>query len=74
MHALWALQKMKLEHLVPDLKHLLEQDFTWWEDYYPPGLELLPIELRDTVENNLKLNLKKMRDFGNLTNINLFSD
>lgn len=74
MHALWAIKKMNLEHLVPDLKPLLEQDFPWWEDYYPPGLELLPIDLRETVEGNLKLNLKKMKDTTKLTSIDLFSN
>ena len=72
MHALWAIKKMNLEHLVPDLKTQLQQDFSWWEDYYPPGLELLPIELRETVENKLKLILQKMNDCSKLTDINLF--
>ena len=72
MHALWAIKKMNLDHLVPDLKSHLQQDFSWWEDYYPPGLELLPIELRETVENKLKLILQKMNDCSKLTDINLF--
>jgi hypothetical protein len=63
---------MNLEHLVPDLEHLLQQDFSWWEGYYTPGLELLPVDLRNTVEDNLKLNLEVMRDHGQLTSINLF--
>jgi hypothetical protein len=72
MHALWAIKQMNLEHLVPDLEHLLQHDFSWWEDYYAPGLELLPVDLRNTVEDNLKLNLEVMRDHGQLTSINLF--
>ena len=39
---------------------------------YIPGLELLPVDLRNTVEDNLKLNLEVMRDHSQLTSINLF--
>ena len=74
MHSLWAIKGMNLEHLVPDLKPLLEQDFSWWENYYTPGLELLPIELREIIEDNLKLNLEIMRDHSKLTNVNLFPE
>ena len=74
MHALWAIKIMNIEHLVPDLKTQLEQDFSWWEDYYSPGLELLPIDLREFIEGNLKLNLEIMRDRSKLTNINLFPE
>ena len=74
MHSLWAIKGMNLEHLVPDLKPLLHQDFSWWENYYTPGLELLPIELREVIEGNLKLNLEIMRDHSKLTNINLFPE
>ena len=74
MHSLWAIKGMNLEHLVPDLKPLLEQDFSWWENYYSPGLELLPIDLRDIIEDNLKLNLEIMKDHSKLTNVNLFPE
>jgi hypothetical protein len=74
MHALWAIKIMNIEHLVPDLKTQLEQDFSWWEDYYSPGLELLPNDLREFIEGNLKLNLEIMRDRSKLTNINLFPE
>ena len=58
MHALWAIKKMKLEHLVPDLEIQLQQDFSWWENYYAPGLEILPPDLREIIQNNLELNLE----------------
>ena len=74
MHALWAIKNMNLEHLVPDLKHLLQQDITWWENYYPPGLEILPPDLREDIERNLNLSLEVMADYSSLTSINLFPE
>jgi hypothetical protein len=65
---------MNLEHLVPDLKHLLQQDITWWENYYPPGLEILPPDLREDIERNLNLSLEVMSDYSSLTSINLFPE
>ena len=73
MHALWAIKKMNLEHLVPDLKPLLEQDFSWWEDYYPPGLELLPIDLRETIGERLSEYLELIDDHSKLTNVSIFT-
>ena len=72
MHALWAIKKMNLEHLVPDLKSQLQQDFSWWEDYYPPGLEILPIDLTQTIETRLIENLEVMDSQNLLEEINLF--
>jgi hypothetical protein len=74
MHALWAIKNMNLEHLVPDLKHLLHQDFSWWEDYYAPGIDMLPPDLRENIERNLKLNLEVMTDDSCLISINLFPE
>ena len=74
MHALWAIKSMGLENLVPDLKPLLQQDFSWWENYYAPGLELLPIDLRETIEKNLIKNLDVMDNTSRLARINLFSE
>lgn len=72
MHALWAIKKMNLEHLVPDLKSQLQQDFSWWENYYPPGLEILPIDLKQTIERRLIENLKIMDNQNILQEVNLF--
>lgn len=49
-HALWAIQSMDLEHLVPDLAHLLAEDLSWWEEAYRPGLDLIPFPWREEVE------------------------
>ncbi|MAH90918.1 MAG: hypothetical protein CMA11_04035 [Euryarchaeota archaeon] len=74
MHALWAIKKMHLEHLVPDLEIQLQQDFSWWEDYYAPGLEILPPDLREIIQNNLELYLQQLEDSSHLTSIDLFSE
>ena len=72
MHALWAIKKMNLQHLVPDLKGLFEMDFSWWEDYYTPGLEILPIDLRQTIGKRLNENLEVMNDHNKLAEVDLF--
>ena len=74
MHALWAIKKMKLEHLVPDLEIQLQQDFSWWENYYAPGLEILPPDLREIIQNNLELYLQLLEDSSHLTSIDLFPE
>ena len=74
MHALWAIKKMNLEHLVPDLKSQLQQDFSWWEDYYAPGLEILPSELRKIIQNNLEFYLQVLEDTSPLVTMNLFPE
>ena len=60
MQALWALQNMKLEHLVPDLEPLLESDLGWWQKYYSPGFDLLPDYLRNYVHDRIVEELEPM--------------
>jgi hypothetical protein len=72
MQALWALQNMKLEHLVPDLEPLLEQNLGWWEKYYPPGFDLLPEYLRQRVKDKIDEELEPMCVPYDLENVNLF--
>ena len=74
MHALWAIKKMSLEYLVPDLKSQLQQDLSWWENYYSPGLEILPSDLREIIQNNLELYLQPLKDSSRLTAIDLFPE
>ena len=74
MHSLWAIKSMNLEHLVPDLQPFLEQDFSWWENYYAPGLELLPLDLRDSIEENLKLKLEVLDNHAKLTDVDIFPE
>lgn len=52
-HALWALKQLNQEHQVPDLKHLLEKDYSWWTAYYPPALEILPNEWKDGISKKI---------------------
>jgi hypothetical protein len=60
MHALWAIKKMNLEHLVPDLEHLLVDDLGWWEKYYSPGFELIPKYLRQYIRDRCVEELEPM--------------
>ena len=72
MHALWALQSMKLEHLVPDLEHLFKNDFDWWEKYYSPGFDLLPEYLREHVRDRIVEELEPMALPYQLEDVDLF--
>jgi hypothetical protein len=72
MQALWALQNMKLEHLVPDLEPLLESDLGWWQKYYPPGFDLLPDYLRNYVHDRIVEELEPMPLPYQLEDVDLF--
>ena len=74
MHAVWAAKVMNIQHLLPDLESILDSDLSWWEQYYPPGLDLIPIELREHVENKLKQYLEPMDAPYVMETINLFSE
>ena len=60
MHALWAIKNMQLEELVPDLNHLLNDNLDWWEEYYSPGINLLPLDLKQHINQRLDEELKVM--------------
>lgn len=74
MHAIWATKVMNLQHLIPDYEIILDSDLSWWEQYYPPGLELIPNELREHVENKLKNYLDPMDNPYMMETINLFPE
>ena len=74
MHAVWAAKVMNIQHLLPDLESILDSDLSWWEQYYPPGLELIPSELREHVESKLKQYLEPMDAPYVMETINLFPE
>ena len=73
-HALWAIKEMNLEHLVSDLSHLLDADYSWWLGYYPPGFQLLPSSLRNEIETNVKRYLTQMPEPFSLESIDHFNE
>ena len=73
-HALWALQKMNLEHEVPDLKHLLDEDYSWWEGIYQPALEILPKDYKMEISENIHTFLLPMESPFKLEQINHFNE
>ena len=73
-HALWALQKMNLEHEVPDLKHLLDEDLTWWEDFYPPALDILPEYYQRRISEEISQYLEFMDSPLKLEQVNHFNE
>ena len=71
-HALWAVQILGVEDIVPDLSEHLEKDLSWWEKAYPKGLELIPQNHRDFVEHKTNEYLQWMDDVTILERTNLF--
>ena len=59
-HALWALQHYGREDMLPDLPHLFEMNYAWWEGYYPPGFVLLPQPLREHIQPQIEQLLEPM--------------
>jgi hypothetical protein len=59
-HAIWALQLYGREDMLPDLQHLFEMNYAWWEGYYPPGFSLLPLDLREHIRPQIERLLEPM--------------
>jgi len=72
MHALWAIKKMNVGHLVPDLEHLLAMDFSWWEDVYIEGFKILPEDLSGHIKKEIFAILKPIENPSVLENADLF--
>jgi hypothetical protein len=51
-HALWAVKNQHLDHLAPRLRAHLNQDFSWWDKGYLPGLNLINPALRTIIKEN----------------------
>jgi hypothetical protein len=75
MHVLWAVNKMNLtNHLPLRLKPLLQQNFSWWEELYPPSIELIPIEWREHIWKKLTDFLELMQEPYALEHLNLYDE
>ena len=73
-HALWALQQLKLEAEVPDLKQHFQQDFSWWTSYYPPAKEILPERWKEEIWQNITNQLSPMEKPYPVESINYFDE
>ena len=71
-HALWAVQILGVEDIAPDLSEHLQKDLSWWEKAYPKGLELIPQNQREFVEQKTNEYLQWMDDVTILERTNLF--
>ena len=71
-HAFWAIQILGAEDVVPDLSEHLQKDLSWWEKAYPKGLELIPPNQREFVEEKTNEYLQWMDDATILEQTNLF--
>ena len=70
-HALWAIQKQKLESKVPHLAKFLSEPLDWWEDYYPPGLSLISEGMRLDVEIETRKYLQPMANLITLESVDI---
>ena len=61
-HVLWALQTMGLEEKTPHLSELLDKDYSWWVGFYPPALELLQPDHRESISISIKQILDPMEE------------
>lgn len=73
-HALWALQTMDLQDEVLDLSHLLQDDLSWWEGIYLPGLEILPDPYRGEITEKIYQFLEPMERPYKLEKVNHFNE
>ena len=73
-HALWAIQRMGLEYVVPHLSKELIQPLDWWEKAYAPGLDLIQRPWRTTIQENTEKFIPYMENPELLHEVNLFSD
>ena len=71
-HALWAIQVQKLEQRVPHLASQLRNPLTWWEGYYPPGLDLIGQRWRAEIETNTKKFLQPMVSSAQLEKVDIY--
>ena len=74
LHAVWALQTLKLEDEVPDLAHLLQKDYSWWTQVYSPGFDLIPMPWRSHIERSIRSKLSVMPEFSAIHDVNLFDE
>ena len=70
-HALWALKTQGLEDLAPHLKPHIGDDLTWWEQAYPPGVEIIPESLKKHIVAQTEIYLQWMEKPYLLETINL---
>lgn len=73
-HALWALQQYGREDMLPDLQHLFEIDYSWWEGYYSPGFKLLPLPIRKHIQPQIERLLEPMPEPFVLETLNHFNE
>ena len=71
-HALWAIQTLNLEHLVPHLSDELKWSLDWWEEAYRPGLDLIQQPWRNVVQERTEKWLPYMQNEKMLQCVNLF--
>lgn len=70
-HVLWALKKQNLEDIAPHLAPHIDDDFLWWEQAYPKGLELFEPNLRSQIKENTEKYLRWMKEPYSLEKVDL---
>jgi len=73
-HALWAIQHMKIEECVPMLNDLLNEDFSWWTNYYTPGFSIIQDTYRLYIIEMVKKYLSPMPEPYQLEQVNHYGE
>ena len=62
----------KLEQRAPHLASQLRNPLTWWEGYYPSGLDLIGEHWRAEIESNTKKFLQPMVSSAQLEKVDIY--
>ena len=73
-HALWAIQKMGLEFMVPHLSEELIEPLDWWEKAYQPGLDLINGPWKSTIQKRTEEWIDYMDNHDLLHQVDLFPE
>jgi len=71
-HALWRIKELNRWDLIPDLIEFQNLDLSWWMEFHPDALDLLPHWIRKPIENKIRNYFSPMDENSALFGWNLF--
>ena len=71
-HALWRINELNRWDLIPDLVHFQNLDLSWWMEFHPDALNLLPDWIRAPIKNEIENYFHPMNSDSALFGWNLF--
>ena len=73
-HAIWALKTQRLEGLAPQYKTILNENISWWEQAYEPGLSIISVAMREHIRSQTENYTSFMENHSLLHDVNLHGD